>query len=445
MRSGAQQGEARQGEARRRELADRIREHRALIAVIAVAEVIAVLAVSTINQHDHIDGEVYQLGARAWLAGHDLYGDLGPTRSGLRLPFLYPPFAAIAFSPLAFASKTTGIVVISVLSHLALLAALHAVLSSCTFLAGRRDAVLLATAAALPLATIAEPVQETFGYAQINLVLMGLVAVDCLWRTGPGRRLPYPRGMLVGLAAGLKLTPAVFLLFFLLRKDYRAIATAVAGFAGTVLVGALLSFEDSRRFWLGEMLASSTVRFGPKFTGDASTYAGNQSLRSLLAKFDLPGLWLTVVFALVALLVATAAVLGMLHALRRRDLPLAVVLNGVLGLLVSPISWSHHWVWAAPALVLLLGAAVAERNWPLLAASSLVAGFFLIAPHWKMPQGRGLELRWGFAQQLLGNAYVYCGLAFVLHAAVLWWLARHRARERAVEPVVEEPVTAPLR
>lgn len=430
---------------RRQALGDRIREHRALIAILAVAEVIAVIVVSTINQHDHIDGEVYQLGARAWLTGHDLYGDLGPTRSGQRLPFLYPPFAAVVFSPLALASKTTGIVVISVLSHLALLATLYAVLNSCTFLAGRRNAVLLATAAALPLATIAEPVQETFDYTQINLVLMALVAIDCLWRTGPGRRTPYPRGLLVGLAAGLKLTPAVFLLFFLLRKDYRAVATAVGAFAGTVLVGALLSFEDSRRFWLSEMLASSTVQFGPKYTGDASTYAGNQSLRSLLAKFDLPGLWLTVVFVLVVLLVATAAVLGMRHALRRRDLPLAVVINGVLGLLVSPISWSHHWVWAVPALVLLLGAAFAQRNGPLLAASSLVAGFFLMAPHWKMPQGRGKELRWDVFQQLLGNAYVYCGLAFVLYAAALWWLARHNARERAAEPVAEAPITAPLR
>ncbi|MDA3644628.1 glycosyltransferase 87 family protein [Saccharopolyspora indica] len=415
-------------------LADRLREHRSLLAVIAVAELIAVMVVSTVNTHDHIDGEVYRLGAKALLGGRDLYNDLPATESGLELPFIYPPFAAIVFAPLGLIPKAASTAVIMLVSHLALLTTLYAVLRAAPFLREHRDRVLLVTAAVLPLATISEPVLETITYAQINIVLMALVAVDCLWRVDGAKKLPYPRGLLIGLAAGIKLTPLVFLLLPLLRRDVRTIAVALLTFLGTALLGFALTFDNARRFWLQEMFASSNVSFGPKFTGDASVYAGNQSLRSLLTKVGVPHL--TAVFAVLAVVALVLVVLGMRHAIRQRDLPTAVVLNGVFGLLMSPISWSHHWVWAIPALVLLFGAAWSQRNWALLLATAMVTGFFMMGPHWKVPQGKGLELTWNLPQNLIGNAYVYFGLAFLLYNAFLWWRARRAAPVDA--PVVDE-------
>ncbi|MGW1682132.1 glycosyltransferase 87 family protein [Saccharopolyspora sp. NPDC002376] len=421
-------------------LADRLREHRRLLAVIAVAELLAVVMVSTINTHDHIDGEVYRLGAKALLGGHDLYNNLPATESGLRLPFIYPPFAAILFSPLALVPKAVSTAVIMLVSHLALLTTLYMVLSAATFLRAHRERVLLVVAAVLPVATISEPVLETITYAQINIVLMALVAVDCLWRTDGQQKLPYPRGLLIGLAAGIKLTPLVFLLLPLLRKDVRMIATALLTFAGTVLLGFALTFDNARRFWLQEVFATSNVSFGPNFTGDASTYAGNQSLRSLLTKVGVNHL--TPVLAAVAVIALVMAVLGMLHAIRQRDLPTAVVINGVFGLLISPISWSHHWVWAIPGLVLLLGAAWTRRDWALLLASTLVTGVFMMGPHWKVPQGKGLELTWNLPQNLIGNAYVYLGLAFLLYNAILWWNAR---RTTPAEPTATSEPAIPAR
>ena len=88
------------GPATRPALRQLMHEHRGLLLAIGIAELVAVLMVSTISPHDHIDGEVYRLGARAWLAGQDVYGPLPATESGLKLPFIYPPFAAILFSPL---------------------------------------------------------------------------------------------------------------------------------------------------------------------------------------------------------------------------------------------------------------------------------------------------------------------------------------------------------
>lgn len=398
-----------------------IHRNRKLLAVIAVAELISLIMVSAIDPHAHIDGEVYQLGARAWLDGRPIYHDLPATDSGLQLPFIYPPFAAIAFTPLALVSKPVAISVIMIVSHLGLLATLYVVLRVSPFMERSRERVLLAAAAVLPLATITEPLKETFTYAQINVVLMVLVAVDCLWRVDGQRRLPYPRGLLIGIAAGLKLTPAAFLLFFLVRRDYRSIVTSIVTFLVTVLIGVVLAFDDARRFWLREVFASSKVDFGPTFEGDASTYAGNVSVRSLLAKLQVPEPWQTITYGALIVVLLLLALAGMVYALRKRDLPTALSLNGILALLVSPISWSHHWVWAVPALTVLIGAAFRNRQWPLLIASVLAAEFFVLGPHWHVPQGEGRELTWNFFEQLIGLAYVYLGIAHLLYHAYLWW------------------------
>jgi alpha-1,2-mannosyltransferase len=427
-----------------RSLAERLREQRALLAVIALAELIAIVMVSAISPHDHIDGEVYQLGAKAWVAGHDLYFNLPATQSGLQLPFIYPPFAAIVFSPLALVSKNTAISAIMIVTHLSLLATLYMVLSTSAFLRAHRGKVLLITAAVLPLATITEPVMETITYAQINIVLMAMAAVDCLWRTEGSRKLPYPRGLLIGLAAGVKLTPLVFLLFLLLRKDYRAILVSLATFVGTALLGLVLAFDDSRQYWLHEMFASGNVGFGNKYPGNASIYAGNQSLHSLLSKLQVPQPWLTIVFGVLAMVVLGLTVAGMAHALRQNEVPLAVTLNGVMGLLVSPISWTHHWVWAIPALVLLLGTAFSRRDWPLLLATTLAAGFFVMWPIWKVPQGDGKELHWNIFEHFVGNAYVYFGLVFLVYAAYGWWRARRGSRTMPEEANPEPTLTAPI-
>ncbi|SFS85502.1 glycosyltransferase 87 family protein [Saccharopolyspora flava] len=423
------------GTADPRPLAERLREHRSLLAVIAIAELIAVVVVSTVNTHDHIDGEVYRQGAQALLAGRDLYHGLPPTESGLRLPFIYPPFAAIVFAPLALVPKAISTAVIMLVSHIALLTTLYVVLRESTFLQAHRDKVLLVTAAVLPIATISEPIMETITYAQVNIVLMALVVVDCLWRVEGTKKLPYPRGLLIGIAAGIKLTPLVFLLLPLLRRDFRMIAVSLLGFLGTAVLGLLVTFDNARRFWLHEMFATSSVNFGPKFTGDASVYAGNQSLKSLLTKLGTPHLH--VVLGVLVVLVLALAVLGMLNAIRQRDLPTAVVINGVLGLLVSPISWSHHWVWAIPGLVLLGGAAVVRRDWAMLLMTTLISGFFMMGPHWKMPQGKGLELTWNVFEQFVGNSYVYFGLAFLIYNVVLWW--RERDRDPVDIPRAEKP------
>ena len=405
----------------------RVRDGRYLLVTAIALEVLAIFFVHWIDTRGYMDTEIYRLGARAWLNGYEIYGgDLTPeTPDSGTLPFIYPPFAAIAFTPLMWLSEDGAVVAVAVLSHLAILVTAYSFARSSSYLAPRAGLVAVATAALMPFCTLIEPARDTINYGQINLVLMALVAADVLLP-----RTRWPRGLLVGLAAALKLTPLGFLLVFLLRRDYRAVSLSSCTFAATVLLGLLAAPDDSADWWLDEMWS----------TGEdmGAVYAGNLTLRSLLAKQSLEGTTLDVLWLGGSVLLLVLGVLAMRYALRVRNLPLALVFNAVLVLLVSPISWSHHWVWAGPALALLF--AMAWRNRWYGVQLSVLFGVLvvLIGPHWYLPYTDDKELQWTFSQQVVGNAYTLLGIGFLVSGAVAHELLRRR-RAAAARP---EPATA---
>jgi alpha-1,2-mannosyltransferase len=333
----------------------------------------------------YLDLEVYQIGARTLLNGGDVYGVLPATSFGIRLPFTYPPVAAALFTPLTLLPVAVAGALLTGFG----LAALVRLLA----VPGK-----LALAVVLPVAVLLEPVRETLNYGQINLLLMALVAVDCLT---PSPR--WPRGLLIGLAAAIKLTPAGFLLFFLLRKDFRAAATAAATFLAATAAGFLLAGTDSLRFWTGTLL--DTGRIGTLH------YAGNQSLVAVLARFGIDPPIRTALWLLGAGLGLALAAITIRHAVPE----LALAANALTILVVSPVSWSHHWVWAAPVLLALW-----RTRARILAASGLVV--FVAAPQWWWPGTENREYAWNLGQQLLGNLYLYFAIL------VLAVLARRHAQ-----------------
>ncbi|MEQ4546763.1 MAG: hypothetical protein ABN484_03695, partial [Nocardioides kribbensis] len=102
---------------------------------------------------------------------------------------------------------------------------------------------------------------------------------------------------------------------------------------------------------------------------------------------------------------------------RRGDPALGVGLAAVAMLLASPISWSHHWVWALPVALVLL-----ERG-PRWAAAGWAA-VFVLAPFWLLPHRDDVEYAWSPAQQVVGSAYVVAGLLLAAGAALALGLAR---------------------
>lgn len=391
----------------------RARDGRYLLIAAIIVEVLAIWFVHWIDTRGYMDTEIYRLGGRAWLHHFQLYGDdLTPeSPDSSTLPFIYPPFAAIVFSPLAWMSVDAAVLTVAVLSHVSILVTAYSLARSSSYLAPRAGWVAAATAALMPVFTLIEPARETLNYGQINLALMALVAADCLLP-----RTKWPRGLLVGIAAAIKLTPLGFLLLFLLRRDFRATAVSAVTFAATVLLGLIAAPYDSADWWLDEMLS----------TGDSfgSVYAGNLTLRSLLAKQTLEGTALNAAWIIGSLLLLALAVLGMRYALRARTPALALMINAVFVLLVSPISWSHHWVWAAPTLALLFVMGVRHRWYGILLSVGFAGLVVLIGPQWYLPNTNDREMRWTFSQQVVGNAYTLLGIALLVAGAIAYFRFR---------------------
>jgi alpha-1,2-mannosyltransferase len=293
------------------------------------------------------DTEVYRMGGAAVLHGGSLYR----LRAGA-LPFTYPPFAAVVFTVLAAIPRDAAVALLTAASTVALPVMLYLALRlprpggpaarpGGPAAAGRPSwAVALAVAAA---AIWLDPVTATLGYGQVDIVLALAVLYDLA--------LPDTsrwKGVAIGLAAGIKLTPAIFAVYLLLTRRYRAAATAAAVFAGTVAAGFAVLPASSGWYWAGEF--ASPGRISP--VDDPA----NQSLLGVLSRTlhtaDVLPLWLPLAAAVAATGLALAAAAG-----RRGDEAAGFSLCAVTGLLVSPISWTHHWVIAIPAL-LVAGMAV---------------------------------------------------------------------------------------
>jgi alpha-1,2-mannosyltransferase len=206
-----------------------------------------------------IDLDVYRIGGHVWLSGGGLYGRLPATTYGARLPFTYPPIAAVLLSPLSLVPMAVAGTVLTLATVALAGVVLRAFLGG---LAGPAGRSCWALAWLLPPALFLEPVRNTLLYGQVNVVLMALVTLDCL----PGTTR-WPRGALVGLAAAVKLTPAAFVLFFLVRRDYRAAGVAALSFVAATSAGFALAWPDSVQYWTRVVFQTGRI-------GDPS-YASN--------------------------------------------------------------------------------------------------------------------------------------------------------------------------
>jgi alpha-1,2-mannosyltransferase len=294
----------------------------------------------------HIDLDVYRIGGRTWLHGGNLYGRLPPTQAGVALPFTYPPVAAALLAPFSLVPMTVAATALTLATIGLLAMVLRMFLRRVAGPAARSPWAL---AWLLPPALFLEPVRDTLGFGQVNVVL---VALDCL----------------TGLAAAVKLTPAAFVLFFLVQRDRRAACTTAASFAAVTAIGFAVAWHDSVRYWTGVVFQTGRV-------GNLD-YASNQSILAVLARAGLDphspagmAIWL----ALSAIAVALAC-RGMRYAFAASEDCMALSLNAFAALLISPVSWSHHWVWCAPALLTLteVGGASAPKS------QSLLTGEFAV-------------------------------------------------------------------
>ncbi len=374
-----------------------------------------------------VDSAVYRAGAITLLHGDPLYdaNTLPPEPWWALLPFTYPPTAALLFVPLAILPVQIAWGVLTAISVLAMALVIRVAIGSLpTPPAVRRwwsspaRATLVFSLVMLGL----EPVWRTIFLGQINLILMAVVVLDVLVVTTRNTRWG---GVLVGIASAVKLTPLVFVAHLFLTGRRREAFRAFGVFLGLQLLMLALIPGDTIRYWTKTI--SDTGRIGPVH------WAGNQSLNGLMNRLTDLAPWASKAALGVAALLAIPAVWLMLRFHRRGQARAALLVTAFFGLLASPISWSHHWVWAVPLLVLLVSRlpqttpATAWRRW---VATGAVVAVFISCVLLALPNGRNIELHWKFWQTVLGNAYILTPLVLTVVLVTRWALQRRRERAR---------------
>jgi alpha-1,2-mannosyltransferase len=359
-----------------------------------------------------LDFSVYVMGAHHLVDGRLYTAALGVVP---HLPFTYPPVAALAFAPLAALPRSAGQLAWAGLNVGSLYAVL--VLSLRAVLPGT-DRVRLALWALVLLGPsyLLDPVRLTFYFGQVNLVLCALLLADLTTTLRLGR-WTLPRGVLVGVAAAVKLVPLVFVPYLFVTRQVRAAWTALGAFAGCSLVALALDPAASWDYWT--RYATDAARVGnPYFILD-------QSLQGTLDRLAHRVVATPVVDAL-SLVVLAAGIALARWAWRDSSPFLGVLVCATTGLVVSPITWEHHLVWAVPVLAWLACAAdrpAFGRVW------AVAAGVVLWrAPLQHVPSGGTDELHEHGWTLLAGNSFFGLLVAFLVGVAVLLVVRRRSGR-----------------
>ncbi|MEU9891397.1 glycosyltransferase 87 family protein [Sphaerisporangium sp. NPDC051011] len=308
-----------------------------------------------------VDLDVYRTGGQSVLLGLPVYDVITPAPQ--LLPFTYPPIAALLAVPLAVMSWPVAQWVWTAGVLVCLAVSVHFCFRD--VLAHRRPRawappvlfgpVLFGVVAVACLYLM--PIRDQFRFGQVDILLVMLCVVDVL-----ARRPWWPRGMLIGLATAVKLTPGVFLIYLLitgfgkdaLPEQRRTFFMAAFTAALLTIVPFLVIPHDAANFWFSALLDSE--RLG------SNTATTNQSIRGMLLRLYLPG-WLTA--ALWLAVAGFVAWYGFRHARRaliRGDRMTAVALTGLMAVLISPVAWIHHLAWLVIALAALAAPVLQDRR-----------------------------------------------------------------------------------
>jgi alpha-1,2-mannosyltransferase len=364
--------------------------------------------------HRALDFAVYVMGSHHLTDGRLYSATLSPAP---HLLFTYPPFAAVAFAVFAWIPFQLAELLWALVSILSLFAILLLSLRAIRPELARSELLVWSLLLMAPAYRF-EPVLLTFAYGQVNLALCALVLADLTWKPRVAGRT-VPRGVLVGIAAAVKLVPLVFVLFLFVTRQARAAWIALSAFVACSLVATAFDPSVSWSYWT--KYADDAKRIGAEF------YISNQSLRGVadrVAHHAVPTSIVTVASAVVLIMgLALTA-----WAWRTSSNFLAVLICATTGLLVSPISWAHHLVWAVP-VVLWLAFGRDRPAWGAMWAVAATA-FFWIAPIWNVPNGGTRELSENWWQLLLGNSFFGAMALFLIGIAIMLAVRRRAGPAR---------------
>ncbi|HEV7649348.1 MAG TPA: glycosyltransferase 87 family protein [Actinophytocola sp.] len=323
-----------------------------------------------------MDFHVYRQGAETLVHGGDLYD----VPTGQNLFFSYTPISAMLLIPLVLVPFSAATVVWTASELFFLqLAAWLALGAAGVRRTGPR--AVLTVGIAFAAMFVISSVDNDLALGQINILLMFLVLADLL--RGEGKRW---QGVWIGLAAAIKLIPLIYVVYLLVTGRTKAALRAIAVFVVAFGIGFALLPSDAAFYWTGKGMSLDRV--------GAPDNLFNQSLRGALGRLLDSGATIGVPWLLAALVVGVAGLAAAAVLYRRGERLRSVLVMALTTLLVSPVSWEHHWVWTVPLLILLGGLAWQRRSvwWGLVfAATTATYGLRLLDMAMPPPTSGGLD------------------------------------------------------
>lgn len=312
----------------------------AIVAMSAAMTVMLATVIKPLRPWWMNDFAVYHAAGEAVLNGLSMYDIKAHAGIVADSQFAYPTFAALLIVPFSLFDRAVAEVLWNFATALLFGAILWLSLGMADAV-NRKLRTTLVVAAMVPSYFLLDPVVVNFDLGQINMVVVALVLAD-FSRSMPDRW----RGFAIGVAAGIKLTPLIFMVYLVCIGRWRDALRAALGMFFTIAVTFAVLPGDSRRYWFGGMFASSE-----RLVSDFPALV-NHSLSGLFSRLSgtsaVPS-WAPFVTVPVGLLGLAAAV----WAARRGQAMVGMLVVGFTALLVSPVTWPHHAIWLVPALVWL--------------------------------------------------------------------------------------------
>lgn len=372
------------------------------------------LAIAVLGQwYLHIDGwstipatdvRVYAQGGRWALEHWDIYSPAFPSAFTGFLPFSYPPFGAVVMIPLGMLPDAWLIPVWTLVSLVCLvgviLVAFAPLLQRVT---GWYRGLAVAVGVFVLIPT--GPISEVLPFGQIGIVLTLACLLDVV-----GRTWRVPQGVLVGLMTAVKLTPGLFIVHWVVTRQWRAALTSTATVVVCWIIGALWLPTSTRVYvWTDRLIVNPTARAA------RPDLEFNQSIGGVLARLHDGVIPSSSYLPLaLALCVAGLAVASVAH--RAGGLVTTAAVVGLTSVVVAPVSWTHHAVWLIPALGALVGEGRSVRR--VAASVALLACLYYPSRGW-LP----IETRFGFQEVWFT---LYC-LTIAVLGVVAWRAVRGRS------------------
>lgn len=360
-----------------------------LVLLVAAAPIVHRYLVVHPQDQWQVDLEVYREAGRSLLLGRPVYAF--ETEVPQLLPFTYPTFSAVLAVPLALVPFAVAGWAWTAFQLALLWVTVGIAFRPLLRRAGRWAG--LAQGAVAAACVWISPVGEGIRFGQVNAVLVALCLLD-LTRSG---RFGRGRGVLVGLAVAIKLTPGVFLVHFAITRQWRELRNAAAAAVAVTLGTFALAPEASAEYWTSALLSSD--RLGP------NAGSSNQSLRGFVLRLHLSGEATTLLWGALALLGAAGGFFVAREMHRRGSFTGEVAACGMVAVLVSPVSWLHHLHWGVVVVGALVGAGRPVRR--------LVVGGVALVTLWVAWPWHGANL--------VAAGRVPEVLARAVQSGDLWW------------------------